>query len=83
MNRTADLRAAAACLLAAVLTVALPPHAEAAERSAQDRQAKCIRLESRIAELRLKLRMGYTAKQGRIYRQKLSALSAEHRALCR
>jgi len=27
--------------------------------------------------------MGYSAKQGRVYRQKLAALETEHRELCR
>jgi hypothetical protein len=43
----------------------------------------CVRLESRIADLRLKLRLGYSARQGRVYRQKLAALESERRQLCR
>jgi hypothetical protein len=34
-------------------------------------------------EIRLRRRMGYTAKQGRVSKQKLSALEAEYRARCR
>lgn len=39
----------------------------------------CLRRESRIAELQLKLRMGYSARQGRVYRQKMATLLAERR----
>jgi hypothetical protein len=44
---------------------------------------QCTRLQSRMDEIRLRRRMGYTAKQGRISKQKLSALEAEYRARCR
>lgn len=46
-------------------------------------KVRCTTLESRMDELRLRQRMGYTAKQGRVYKQKLAALKAEHRARCR
>ena len=46
-------------------------------------EARCTRIEARIAELRLKLRLGYSAKQGRVYHQKLEALEVERRQLCR
>ena len=39
----------------------------------------CLRRESRIAELQLKMRTGYSARQGRVYRQKLASLLAERR----
>ncbi len=45
--------------------------------------ARCVPLDSRIAELRLKLRMGYSASQGRLYRQKVASLEAERKSLCR
>ena len=48
-----------------------------------DRAARCERLEARIGALRLKLRMGYTAKQGRLWREQLRGLEAERRANCR
>ena len=51
--------------------------------AANDAKARCVRLENRITDLRLKLRMGYTAQQGRQYRQKLAALEAERRVSCR
>ncbi|MBL8200233.1 MAG: hypothetical protein JNK40_04600 [Chromatiales bacterium] len=51
--------------------------------AADDQAAGCLRLDNRIAELRLKLRLGYSARQGRVYRQKLAALEAERRQLCR
>lgn len=39
----------------------------------------CLRLENRIAELQLKMRLGYSARQGRVYRQKMASLVAERR----
>lgn len=39
----------------------------------------CLRRESRIAELQLKLRMGYSARQGRVFRQKMATLLAARR----
>ena len=46
-------------------------------------KVQCTKLQSRMDEIRLRRRMGYTAKQGRVYKQKLSALEAEYRARCR
>lgn len=53
--------------------------------AASDRDDKitCTKLRTRIAEIRLKLRMGYTARQGRLYRQKLAGLEAEQKIRCR
>lgn len=51
--------------------------------TAEKQDVRCVRLENRIADLRLKLRMGYSAPQGRVYRQKLAALEAERRQMCR
>jgi len=67
-------------LMATVVALAVPAAAWAATG---ERDARCVRLDNRIAELRLKLRMGYSARQGRLYRQKVAALEAEHRELCR
>lgn len=67
-------------LLAALLALALP--ATSSATTGRD-DARCTRLESRIADLRLKLRLGYSAQQGRVYRQKLAALEAERRLVCR
>ena len=48
--------------------------------SADDKSSeRCLRRESRIAELQLKLRTGYSARQGRVYRQKMATLLAERR----
>jgi hypothetical protein len=46
-------------------------------------KVQCAKLQSRMDEIRLRRRMGYTAKQGRVSKQKLSALEAEYRARCR
>ena len=46
-------------------------------------KVQCMKLQSRMDEIRLRRRMSYTAKQGRVYKQKLSALEAEYRARCR
>ena len=67
-------------LIAAVLAITVLTTAWAATGK---RDAGCVRLDGRIAELRLKLRMGYSARQGRVYRQKLAALETEQRELCR
>ena len=67
-------------LLATVVALAVPTTAWATTGKPD---ARCLRLAARIAELRLKLRMGYTARQGRLYRQKLAALETERRELCR
>ena len=68
--------------LAVVLLCACLSPAIGAARNTEDK-IRCLKLEARIDEIRLKQRMGYTAKQGRIYKQKLSTLEAEHRARCR
>ncbi len=48
--------------------------------SASDQSSqRCLRRESQIAELQLKLRTGYSARQGRVYRQKMATLLAERR----
>ncbi|MDH5256320.1 MAG: hypothetical protein OEW72_10435 [Gammaproteobacteria bacterium] len=67
-------------LLAIWLVIGNAPGAVAATESAE---ARCVRLENRIADLRLRLRLGYSARQGRIYRQKLAALESERRQACR
>jgi hypothetical protein len=68
----------AAALLACGLASAVPTPAQAARRSEQ-----CVRLESRIDLLRLKLRAGYTAAQGRLWKEQLRGLEAQRRASCR
>lgn len=68
--------------LALVLLGLCMPPAIGAARNPEDK-VRCAKLEGRIDEIRLRLRMGYTAKQGRLYKQKLSALEAEYRASCR
>ena len=68
-----------ATALAGALAFGLPTTLWAATR---EDDARCARLDTRIAELHLKLRMGYSAKQGRLYRQKLSALEVERKSLC-
>lgn len=59
-----------------VMTVAAPA-------AGTSRDARCARLEARIENLRLRLRMGYTEPQGRRWRQQLRGLEAERRATCR
>lgn len=71
----------ALALALALLCLCMPP-AIGAVRNPDDK-VRCAKLEGRIDEIRLRLRMGYTAKQGRLYKQKLSALEAEYRASCR
>lgn len=51
--------------------------------SMDDAAARCEKLEHRIADLRLKMRLGYSAREGRVYRQKLASLEAERRQRCR
>lgn len=72
-----------AALLAATLAGAYPPPGAAAAAGTSDPGAQCRRLEARIALLQGRLRMGYTARQGRLWRQQLAALEAERRAGCR
>jgi hypothetical protein len=64
-----------------VLCICLPAAASATRDSGE--KVRCTRLENRMDEIRLRRRMGYTAKQGRVSKQKLSALEAEYRARCR
>lgn len=51
--------------------------------AAGDAEARCRRLEARITQLQTRLRLGYTARQGRLWRQQLAALEDERRATCR
>ena len=69
----------------ALLLVMLGIGSSTAVGAPQDKTEKvqCSKLQSRMDELRLRRRMGYTAKQGRVSKQKLSALEAEYRARCR
>ncbi len=67
--------------VALMLVIALA--AGSASAAADDAELRCLRLENRIADLRLKLRLGYSAREGRTYRQKLAALESERRQLCR
>jgi hypothetical protein len=43
-------------------------------------RATCQRRKQQLDALRLKMRMGYTARQGRILRQKISAVEQELKA---
>ena len=43
----------------------------------------CPRLEARLKALHLKLRLGYDARQGRVYRQQRDLLEQQRRRLCR
>jgi hypothetical protein len=71
-------------LLAVGLATALASAVPAATKTTRgERDDRCVRLDGSIAELRLKLRMGYSAKEGRLYRQKLAALEAERKTVCR
>lgn len=72
------------CLLAAWLATGLAfavPAATGAKSTGKD--ARCVRIDGRVADLRLKLRMGYSAREGRLYRQKLAILEAERKTVCR
>jgi hypothetical protein len=73
----------AAALLAAALAGAYPVPGTAAAAGTSDPAARCRRVEARIALLQGRLRMGYTARQGRLWRQQLTALETERRAVCR
>lgn len=66
-----------------LLVIALLAGSAGGTGAAERADEHCVRLENRIAELRLKLRLGYSARQGRVYRQKLAALESERRQLCR
>jgi len=62
-------------LLLAVLTPEL--------RLKADAGGHCLRVEERIANIRLKLRLGYSAREGRVLREKLRTLQAERQRACR
>lgn len=64
-----------------LLCICMQPASGAARNTADE--VRCLKLASRMDEIRLRRRMGYTAKQGRLYKQKLSTLEAEYRARCR
>lgn len=68
--------------LALVLLCAGMSPAFGAARNTEEK-VRCLKLKARIDDIHLRQRMGYTAKQGRLYKQKLSTLEAEHRARCR
>jgi hypothetical protein len=70
-------RGLAAAVLIAAQAMAVAMAADAV------RDERCGRLETRVAELRLKLRMGYGAQEGRMLRQRLARLEAERRRACR
>jgi hypothetical protein len=72
---------AATVVVAASLAAVAPTPGNAA--STTDPDARCRRLEARITQLQARLRLGYTARQGRLWRQQLTALEAERRATCR
>jgi hypothetical protein len=65
----------------AALAAASAPTCLAA--SVGDAEARCRRLDARLTLLQERLRAGYTARQGRLWRQQLAALEAERRATCR
>lgn len=69
--------------LAALVVGVLPAVFVSPMAAAASRDARCTRLDSRIENLRLRLRMGYTEPQGRRWRQQLRGLEAERRASCR
>jgi hypothetical protein len=50
---------------------------------AAPRTERCVRLEARMEQLRLRLRTGYTARQGRLWREQLRGLEAQYRVACR
>ncbi|MCL4722210.1 MAG: hypothetical protein KJ041_09715 [Gammaproteobacteria bacterium] len=73
------MRRSALLLVVSLSLAALCP----ATRAGDDRRsAGCARVEARISEVRLRLRMGYTTRQGRLYRQRLAGLEVERRAQC-
>jgi hypothetical protein len=78
MSRPCPARRRVVAGLAALVVSALAVPAAAASRD-----ARCTRLDARIENLRLRLRMGYTEPQGRRWRQQLRGLEAERRATCR
>lgn len=66
-------------LLMAITAAALLPLQTLA---ATDRAARCAETRERLQALRQRMRMGYTARQGRLYRQKIEMLEARRRRLC-
>lgn len=78
---TARRRVVAGLAALVVGTMAALPASPVA--AAASRDARCTRLDARIENLRLRLRMGYTEPQGRRWRQQLRGLEAERRATCR
>jgi hypothetical protein len=66
-----------------IVAILLVSAAVSGNTASAGKDAQCVRLESRIADLRLKLRLGYSARQGRVFRQKLATLENERRRLCR
>lgn len=82
-NRELRRRSVGFLSLAIVAAAALAAPAPGRAASTEDADARCRRLEARITQLQTRLRMGYTARQGRLWRQQLTALEAERRATCR
>lgn len=66
-------------LLMAITAAALGPLQALA---ATDRATRCAETRERLQALRQRMRMGYTARQGRLYRQKIEMLEARRRRLC-
>lgn len=66
-------------LPAVILVLAAGGHSAAASNADE----RCVRLDNRIADLRLKMRLGYSAREGRLHRQKLATLEVERRKTCR
>lgn len=63
-----------------LLAISMGLSAMGATAGVVDANERCVRLENRITELQLRLRLGYTTRQGRLYRQKLASLKAERKA---
>jgi hypothetical protein len=73
-------------LAGTLLVIALAGSCEnpaAAATQGRDPGARCRQIEARIALLQGRLRMGYTARQGRLWRQQLAALESGRRTACR
>lgn len=83
LARSADMKrfALGPVLVVVVLGSGSPTVISATRDDAE--KVQCTKLQSRMDEIRLRRRMGYTTRQGRVYKQKLSALEAEYRARCR
>lgn len=67
---------------AAVMAI-LVSHSAAADDEQEALARRCTRLRQRIAALRLRLRTGYSAAQGRVWRTQLAELEREYRQQCR